>query len=609
MSSDSETSRNEQIEEVEEAEDIDKKQEITRATSISVSLLAGLFTAVFVGAKLFLILFDFLIPKSLREYVPFFAMIRKSTTAASEMFAGKKSKEVVEVKEELEELELKGQKVKKAYPLRRTIGQVVSMGISPILLAVIPSAIWGERLVEMVSTQWPLIPPIVIALALGTFMLVISWIATVFGPLYVVFHNTSKIFMRLGAYRWGAFYQDMENLFSLPYLAAKSGFNFFDAPPISSETFEEYKLDLTDELVTIKEKVEGLLALDANNVPVRSKEMLEQLLKRVEVPLEEFDLTKVTEQTARSFALLIWSKESSFFYWRRKEAFEKFKIKNKLSDDDVEVALNSIIQRIREGEITDLLYKSVIVTGALKGISEQEKKYKQTMSDIEYQKLALSLALGAQQYITDSFRPTNKYKRVLKQIAFFFLGITLPIIIIVYSILLYIKHLIFYLYKILLATPIKRYIKSLENMDAVKYVGYASILVIFPFLALWEIKYIVQIIAKRFREIKAIFTETYFSLKMKGIKPNVRKEHNINFRKFFKRVGKVFLKIILLPAVLVWSFLKTIDRRLIQLTERRKPENKEKRLFEKEIATETLVSIYQELYDKFISKDVTASSS
>ena len=146
-------------------------------------------------------------------------------------------------------------------------------------------------------------------------------------------------------------------------------------------------------------------------------------------------------------------------------------------------------------------------------------------------------------------------------------------------------------------------------MDAVKYVGYASILVIFPFLALWEIKYIVQIIAKRFREIKAIFTETYFSLKMRGIKPNVRKEHNINFRKFFKRVGKVFLKIILLPAVLVWSFLKTIDRRLIQLTERRKPENKEKRLFEKEIATETLVSIYQELYEKFTLTDVTASSS
>jgi hypothetical protein len=606
MSSVSETSENKQEEEVEETEDDKKEKEFPRAARISVSLLSGLFTAVFVGAKLFLIIFDFIIPKSLREYVPFFAMIRKSTTAASEMFAGKKSKEVVEVKEELEEIELKGQKVKKAYPLRRTIGQAVSMGISPILLAVIPTAIWGEKLVDIFTAKWPQIPPIVIGLALGTFMLVISWIATVFGPLYVVFHNTSKIFMRFGAYRWAAFYQDLENLFSLPYLAAKSSFNFFDAPPISSETFEEYKLDLKDELVTIKDKVEGLLALDADNVPDRSKEMLEELLRKVEIPLDKFDLTKLTEQTARSFALLIWSKESSFFYWRRREAFEKFQHTNKLSDDDVQVALNSIIQRIRSGEITDMLYKSVIVTGALKGVSSQEEKYKQTMSDIEYQKLSLSLALGAQQYITDTFRPTNKYKRIFKQIGFFFMAIIIPFMIIIYSILLYVKHLIFYLYKIFLANPIKRYIKTLEELDAVKYVGYASIPIIAPFLMIWEIKFIAQIIGKRFREIKAIFTETYFNLKKKGMKPNIRKEHDIDFRRFFMRVGKAFLKIILLPAVLFWSFLKSIYRRLVSLYERRKPENKEKRLFEKEVATETLVSIYQELYDKFVRADVTA---
>ncbi|NPD88286.1 MAG: hypothetical protein HGN29_06165 [Asgard group archaeon] len=607
MSSDKKTSKTEQFEEAEEAEDIDKKQEFPRAASISVSFLSCLFTAVFVGAKLFLIIFDFLIPKSLREYVPFFAMVRKSTTAASEMFAGKKSNEVVEVKEELEELELKGQKVKKAYPLRRTIGQAISMGITPILLIVIPSAIWGEKIVVMISNRWPEIPTIVIGLALGTIMLIISWIVTVFGPLYVVFHNTSKIFMDLGAYRWAALYQDLENLFSIPYYAAKSSFSFFDAPPISSETYQEFKLDLTDEIVTIKEKVEGLLALDANNVPDRSKEMLEQLLKRVEVPIEKFDLTKVTKQTARSFALLIWSKESSFFYWRRKEAFEKFKIKNKLSEDDVNVGLLSIIHRIRSGDITDLLYKSVIVTGALKGIASQEKKYKQTISDIEYQKLALSLALGAQQYITDTFRPINKYVKIMKFIGFFFLGISLPMLIIIYSLLQYIKHLIFYLHKILFATPVKRYIKSLEEMDAMKYIGYVSLPLITPFLAVWEIKFIVLIIIERFREIKRIFTDTYFSMKEKGKKPNVRKEHNIDFRKFFKRFGKILLKIILLPAVLLWSLIKSIYRRLVKLFERRKSENKEKRLFEKEITTETLVAIYQELYDKFILENIKPS--
>ncbi|MHA1260088.1 MAG: hypothetical protein ACTSRO_10690, partial [Candidatus Heimdallarchaeaceae archaeon] len=133
--------------------------------------------------------------------------------------------------------------------------------------------------------------------------------------------------------------------------------------------------------------------------------MLEDLLKKVDIPLEKFDLTKITDETSRAFALLIWSKEASLFPWRRDEALEEFAKNNNLTVEEGEQVLSKIMEKVKRKEISNYMFKSLLVTGALKGITKQEKKYKQLMSDLEYNKLALALALGTEQYLEDIYTP------------------------------------------------------------------------------------------------------------------------------------------------------------------------------------------------------------
>jgi len=561
----------EEQEEVVEGGGVDKddvKKE-SKDRKISFSIVAFLITMISVGAKFALIIFDIFVPKTLREYVPFFNMIRKITLPISEIMAGKKSKEISEVANELDELDLREQKVMKAYPLRRTIGQAMSMGISPIILVLIPSIIWGEGLINMIKDKWPSLPTAVIIIGLGTIMLIISWIATLFGPIYVVFHNSSKYLLKMGAYRWASIYQDLENFFAIPYYAAKSSFSFFDAPPISSETLDEFKLDIKEELDIVKEKVEGLLALDTKHVPDRSKKELEKLLKKIDIPLTEFDLAKVKDSTSRTFALLIWSKEESILPWRRHEALERFALRNKLTVEEAEEAFYTLNRKRKKEGLKEETIKSILITGALKGIEQQEEKYNQIMEDIESNKLAISLALGAEQYLEDIYRPLPKFVVILKAIGVSILAILMPFLLIILAVLLYIKHLLFTLVKTIF---------SKGTIQIHKYIG------------------------KRYSEIKENLIETYQSVKQKGKEFSFKEDLDFSFKKFFLAFGKFLLKFLLflIKLVTLLPFWKSLYVRIVKLIQRRKPENRLRRMFEKELTTESLTFMYQEIYEKLV---------
>lgn len=560
----------ESVEEIKE-ESIEEgvKNKKTKDRKISFTILSFLITTISVGAKFAMILFDIFIPKALREYVPFFNMIRKITLPISEIMAGKKSKEISEVANELDELSLRGQKVMKNYPLRRTIGQAMSMGISPIILVLIPTIIWGEGIVNMIKGKWPTLPTAVIIIGMGTIMLLISWLVTLFGPLYVVFHNSSKYLLKLGAYTWASIYQDLENFFAIPYYAAKSSFSFFDAPPISSETLQEFKLDIKEEIDIVKEKVEGLLSLDPKNVPERSKQELEKLLKKIDIPLTEFDLAKVKDSTSRTFALLIWAKEQSILPWRRNEALQRFAIRNQLTQEEAEEAFYTLNRKRKDEGIEEETIKSVLITGALKGIEKQEEKYKQIITDLEINKLAISLALGTEQYLEDIYKPLPKFVVILKAIGVSILAILMPFLLIVLAILLYVKHVLFTLAKTIF---------SKGTIQMHKYIG------------------------KRYSEIKGNLIETYQSVKQKGKEFSFKEDLDFNFKKIFKTLGIFLLKfiLVLLKIVTLWSFWKALYVRIVKLIQRRKPENKMRRLFEKELTTESLVFMYQEIYEKFV---------
>ena len=571
---DSKEERSEKLEENEEEEILkegeseEEGKEKKKDRKITFIILSVLIAIISISTKFMIIIYDILIPKALREYVPFLNMIRKMALPISEILAGKKSKEISEVTKELDELDLQKEKVMKAYPLRRTIGQALSMGISPLLLIVIPTIIWGRGLIDTIGESLS-IPTWLVYMLLGTIMLMLSWIVTLFGPFYVIFHKSSELMLKLGAYRWASIFQDLENLFAIPYFTAKSSFSFFDAPPISSETLQEFKLDIKDEVDSIKEKVEGLLALDAKNVPDRSKKQLEDLLKKIEIPLEKFDLAKVKDKTSRTFALLIWKKESSILPWRRKEALEEFAFQNNMTTQEVEDTFIQINRKRKEEGITEATIKSILITGALKGIEKQEEKYKQIMSDIEANKLAISLALGTEQYLEDVYSPLPKVFKVFKAIGLSILALLMPFLLIIFAILLYIKHFIFTLFKTLF---------SKQTLLIHKY------------------------IRKRYVEIKTTLIEAYQHVKAKGKKFNFKEDVDIDFKSFFKKLGKGLLKFLLaiIKLVILWPLWKSLYIRIKKIVASRKPEMKMKKMFEKELTTESLVFMFQEIYDKII---------
>ncbi|MHA1415928.1 MAG: hypothetical protein ACTSRR_06660 [Candidatus Heimdallarchaeaceae archaeon] len=529
----------------------------------SFNILSVFFAIISLIGSFILLIYDIFVPRTLRELVPILNMFRKYILIAAELFSGKKSKEVAEVVSELEEIKMKEEKIMKNYPIRRGIGEAINLGLHPVIIFAIPTAIWGKNLHQLFES-WG-IPVSLGILLFGTGLLCISWIATIFGPIYALFHECSIFMLKRGSYRWAEFFQDLENLFALPYYTARSSFSILDAPPISAETLEEFKLDIMDDIGQIKNRIADILSLDATQVPERSKQMLQELLIETQQSLGSINISKIKEVTARQFALLIWNKEGSMFPWRRNEALEEFAKKNNMSVKEAKKTIQLIAKKAVEGFTSKDLYFSIMITGALKGIAELEEKYRQFMSDIEYTSTALSLSLGAQQYIIDTFTEKPFYKKLLKVLVDSFIALFLPYIMLLVVIFKYFKHVV---------GQTIRNIVSIKDLKKKK------------------------IFRNKVKEIKETLYSSYHSIG--DSKFSLKETFDIDFGEFFKKLGKFFVKVLLLVPLLFWSLIKAIYIRIQKLLRRRTEEEKNKRKFEKELATKTLVAMYEELYEKIV---------
>ncbi|MHA1347023.1 MAG: hypothetical protein ACTSVO_01025 [Candidatus Heimdallarchaeaceae archaeon] len=563
------------------------ERKVPGVMKVALGLLASVFTLISALGRLLLTLFDILIPRGLRELVPLLQMYRKYFVTASEFLAGKKSKEILEVSKELEDIRVREEKIIKNYPIRRGLGEVINLAVTPIVFFLIPTAIWGEDLlviigntVEQTAHQWGFLnvqSTTVSAISLllfGTGLLMASWIATIFGPTYALFHECSVNMMKMGAYRWAAFYQDIENFFSLPYFLAKSSFSFFDAPPISTESYQDFKLEIMGELDEMKDRVQDLIALENKFVPERSKKQLESLLRKAEIPLNKLDISTIKSDTARTFALLIWSQESSIFPWRKDEALESFAKNNNMSEREAKESLKLILRKIEEGYLSHDLFSSVMITGALKGIAQQEEKYDQIISDVEYNKLAISLALGAQQYIKDKYNTEPWHKKYSKKFSYLFIAPLMPLFTLIIAIYNYIKHIMI---------MIGKTIVSLGKFRPGSF------------------------FKQRFLEIFSTLSDAYLSVAKGGRKLNFKKDLDVDFKKIFKKIGKFLLRVLLFVPLLIWSLLKSIYNIGKSIVTRRSEEERMKKKFEKDLTSESIRVMYQEIYDKMLLSDLASS--
>ncbi|MCE7747224.1 MAG: hypothetical protein GPJ51_02435, partial [Candidatus Heimdallarchaeota archaeon] len=239
--------------------------------------------------------------------------------------------------------------------------------------------------------------------------------------------------------------------------------------------------------------------------------------------------------------------------------------------DEVRKSFRLILRKIDEGYLTDDLFSSVLITGALKGINEQQKKYKQLLDDIEYNKLAISLALGARQYLKDQFTKKPLYKKIGKKVLISLIAPFMPISVIIIAFYNYFKHII------------------LSTLRAIIVLGTTRV---------------GRFIASRFLEIRDTIISTFNNVSSRGKEFSFKEDLNIDFTKYLKISGKFLIKVILLVPILLLSLYRAIKRLISRIWIRRSEEERMKKMFEKDLATASLIAMYQEIYDKMLISDL-----
>ncbi|MCK5304880.1 MAG: hypothetical protein KAJ72_06500, partial [Candidatus Heimdallarchaeota archaeon] len=404
---------------------------------------------------------------------------------------------------------------------------------------------------------------VLIGIVFSTVMGMLSTIATIFGPVYAVFHRSSLRMVQMGAYSWGTIYQKLENLFSLPYIASKASFTFFDAPPISEETFKEFREDVMGDFGKITSRISSILSSSSISLPVQTRELYKELMS---TDLEDrLDMTKITESTSRAFSLLIWQSETAVIPWRKEPGLLGFAEKNKLNYKDAKNTFIFITNKLKEDFVSKTFYDSILLTGALKGVINTETKYGLQMDDLEYSKLSFALALGTQRFILDHFSQNKFRERFKTKIRNVLFGFIVPVVELTSIFISYFKH-----------------IGNSFKMNFSKG---------------WSKKF-VRFFYERFREIQT-------GLRIKAYED--KDEDETDFEEGKEKPRNIFitglffiLQVILALPLSLFYFAKLFYLIFREIFRKKKPEAVKKKKFEKKIAKESLITMYDEIYSRLV---------
>ncbi|MHA1867080.1 MAG: hypothetical protein ACTSVB_09805 [Candidatus Heimdallarchaeaceae archaeon] len=524
-------------------------------------IVVSLLFPIVVLSKILLILSYIFIPRSITELVPALNVQRKYLLYLSTILASKEEKELANVQETIDDILLKQEKIRDAYPIQRSVGELFDKFSTFSLFVLLPLLVWKQPFLEKFSY----INPIILVLVFSTVQGMLSAITASFGPFFKLFHKMSMIMLKYKAYRAAYYYQKLEDIFALPFLASRSSYRFIDAPPISKVTYEDFKIDLHQDVDAIKRRVMDFLNIYGANMSKETQELFNQYLSKIDQ--ERLDMHKIEDSIARAFALLIWKRQSSFFPWKKNPAIKQFAKKNNLSYKEAKKALSFIASKLRDKFVSDEFYNSILLTGSLRGIYELEKKFNIDLQDSTFSQIAFSLALGGQRYILDFFTEYHWYIRVLiffRNLLVFLLG---PVLAIIEIFIDYLKH-----------------IKSETEF----------------FLSKKEKNFLRIYVKTRFNEMKKEFIK-------KLTKKSSKKNEKIKIKNEKKGIIALFniLKLIIQIVLALPLSLYYIGRALVSIFKfnwLKKKTEKEitTRAFEKELATFALTSMYQEIYDKLV---------
>jgi len=554
------------------------RNRISRFFLSSLLFIVGVLLFIVVSLTKFLfILYEIFIPRGLREIVPHTIVWRKYLLYATNIFSPPQRMEILEVEEEVEELRIKEEKINKAYPIQRGVGEAYDHALIFLLIIVLSIVTIGSASTDfesffenMLTTlkisdlQWYWY--VIIIFAFSTMMGILSTITTIFGPVYAIFHRSSLRMVKMGAYSWATIYQKLSDLFALPYIASKASFTYFDAPPISKETFEEFKGNILGDIDVMRLRVANLIKTSSSSIPVRTRELFTQITDTTSE--ERLDMNKIADSTSRAFSLLIWQSETSPIPWKKEPGLFRFAEKKNFSYKEAKETFAFITVKLKERFVSENFYKSILLTGALKGVSNTELKYNFQLSDVEYNQLAFALAIGAQRFIIDHYSIYKFKQKTRYFIGNFLFGFIVPLI---------------------------------ELVDIiVSYGQYIVNRLRFYFAKGW-IKHFFKFFSIRFKEIQnglclKVFEESKEEEKADANSEEVKKK-SINIIKSFLIF---FLQVLLALPLSLFFTAKSLLQALKEVLRKRIPEKKKKKSFEKEIGKESLVTMYEEIYNKLV---------
>ncbi len=529
--------------------------------------------------KILFFIYELIIPKGLRELVPILNLWRRYLVYISNLFSSHEKIELVKLDEEIDEILMKEDRINKAYPIQRGVGETydhlliifVIIGASVLLIQsqtasfdVLLTYI-EENYLAGVDPKFHWLVITAIGVVCSTVMGMLSFVATIFGPIYALFHQASLRMIRMGSYSWGSFYQRIENLFSLPYLASKASFSFFEAPPVDSSTFEVFKVDLVGDLKNLQKRFTNIISVSTFSLPEQTKKLYEEFFSSE--TKDRLDMTKVEDSLSRVFSLLLWQKETYILPWKKEPGLAKFAEEKSMSYKEAKQTLVFVTDKLRDEFVSQDFFKSILLNGALKGIIKVEDRYDMPISDREYNQLAFSIALGGNRYIIDHFAKEKFFKRTwikLRNASFGFIVPFVEFAMIFYS---YGKH-------------IGGRFKLMFSQNWTKRAG--------------------NYLGSKFIEIQKGLNSFLLA-----DEPNeeLNEQTKADAKQSLSMIWKVFLflfKVILALPLSLYYFSKLLYLLIANIWKKRKPEDRISRKFSRDIAKETIVAMYDEVYERLV---------
>jgi len=384
-------------------------------------------------ARFLLIISDILFPEKVRRLLPIITAYRMLLLAISDLFISTERSTAMGALQELDELKNQQDQVAKGYAARKAIGQTIDYGLSFAILFVLGVGPWLMGYEIFAENPW------IMVIFLSSMTVLISLLATLFGPVYTYFGGCKNYCLRKGAYRGASIYWKLEKLFSIPFLATRSGFMLLDMPPIDAETLQDFSTQIKNEMNDIQSSVNTLLARDSSQIPSQMRSKIQELVKKTGGSLGDLNFESIQEGLAREFALSLYQLEFPLMFWRRKKAVKKFAENLDLSKKDAEDILRLINVKIDYRQAPVDMVNAILMAGAMKGIVQKEQEYQELLSDADFAEISMGLAFGVRQFIEDQYLLHTRSRRFWTRIKNFFTAIISPFVVLFWGIGLYLK--------------------------------------------------------------------------------------------------------------------------------------------------------------------------